>query len=236
MKVALLGYGKMGKEIESILMERGHSVDYILNSEGKQKGGELGEIDVAIEFSTPATVMDNINACFDVSIPIVTGTTGWDQNLDEITNKCMKGNNTLFYASNFSIGVNIFFAINKKLAEIMNTHPEYNINMEETHHVEKLDAPSGTAISLANDVLSNISRKFNWINTGYPDENEIKITSNREGEVPGTHIINYDSSIDHIEIKHTAKNRRGFALGAVLAAEWVKDKRGVFNMSNFLNI
>ena len=236
MKVALLGYGKMGKEIESILLERGHSVDFILNSEGKQKGDDLGGIDIAIEFSTPATVLDNINACFDVSIPIVTGTTGWDQNLDEIAKKCKEGNNTLFYASNFSVGVNIFFAINKKLAEIMNTHPEYNISMEETHHSEKLDAPSGTAITLANDVLSNISRKSNWINTGHPDESDIKISSNREGEVPGTHIINYESSIDHIEIKHAAKNRRGFALGAVLAAEWVKDKKGVFNMTNFLNI
>ena len=236
MKVALLGYGKMGKEIESVLHERGHSVGHILNSKGQQKGGHISEMDVAIEFSTPASVIDNINACFDVSIPIITGTTGWDKNLESITKKCTESNNTLFYASNFSVGVNIFFAINKKLAEIMNAHPEYNINMEETHHAEKLDAPSGTAISMANDVLSNISRKSNWINTGHPDENDIKIISNREGEVPGTHIVNYDSSIDHIEIKHTAKNRRGFALGAVLAAEWVKDKRGVFNMNNFLNI
>ena len=236
MKVALLGYGKMGKEIEAILLERGHSVEYILNSEGKKKGGELGEMDVAIEFSTPSTVLNNISTCFDDSLPIVTGTTGWDQHRDEITQTCMTTNNTLFYASNYSIGVNIFFAINKKLAEIMNSHPEYNIQMEETHHMEKLDAPSGTAITLAENIISNVSRKSSWVNTESDDEGDIPIISNREGEIPGTHIVSYESSIDQLEIKHAAKNRKGFALGAVLAAEWVKDKKGVYNMNNFLNI
>jgi 4-hydroxy-tetrahydrodipicolinate reductase len=236
MKVALLGYGKMGREIENILHERGHSIDFILNSKGKQKGDKIGEVDVAIEFSTPGTVIANITTCFDASVPIVTGTTGWDEHLNSVAKKCMDDNKTLFYASNFSIGVNIFFALNKKLAKIMDQHPEYNVSLDETHHEEKLDSPSGTAISLANEIISNISGKTKWVNEGDLNKEEVKINSYRIGQIPGTHAVNYESNIDAIDIKHTAKSRRGFAMGAVLASEWVQGKKGVFNMNDFLNI
>ncbi len=236
MKIALLGYGKMGKEIEKIAHERGHEVFLKIDSAADWETNlfEFTKADVAIEFSTPETVLDNIVKAFSANVPIVVGSTGWNHELHTIINLCKEKDQTLFYASNFSIGVNIFFEINKKLAKLMNKHPEYEVFIEEVHHTQKLDAPSGTAITLADDIIKNLHRKEKWNNEMNEENEAIGIKSVRESNVPGTHIITYESNIDTIEIKHSAKSRRGFAMGAMLAAEFICGKKGVYEMKDIL--
>ena len=235
MKIALLGYGKMGKEIESIALQRNHTI--VLKVDEKNASefsiNELKQADVAIEFSTPHTVIANINKCFEAQVPIVVGTTGWYDQFSKIENSCAQKNGTLFYASNFSLGVNLFMKVNSYLAELMNKYDTYNVEIEEIHHIHKLDKPSGTAITLANQIIEKLDRKTNWsIDSRKP--NVLYIEDKREGEVPGTHIIKYTSEVDDIEIMHKAYNRKGFALGAVVAAEFLKGKKGIFTMKDLL--
>jgi len=226
----------MGKEIERIALERNHEIVLKIDSpdDWEKYLFDYPKVDVAIEFSTPETVLDNIVKSFSANIPIVVGTTGWNNELDTIIKLCKEKDQTIFYSSNFSIGVNIFFEINKKLAKLMNKHPEYEVFIEEVHHTQKLDAPSGTAITLANDIIKNLHRKEKWNNEMTEDDQAIGIKSVRENNIPGTHIITYESNIDSIEIKHSAKSRRGFAFGAVLAAEFIYGKKGVFEMKDIL--
>ena len=242
MKIALLGYGKMGMEIERTALERGHEIMLKVNSKTKIQLQELEKADVAIDFSTPQAVVNNIIACFAVNLPVVVGTTGWDSNLNEISEQCRKRKQAMFHSSNFSIGATIFFELNKKLASLMDSEAGYEVSIEERHHHHKLDKPSGTAIRLADGIISNLKRKSSWT-TNHPEKTgqaeagntSVLISSVREGDVPGTHLISYDSEIDTVEIKHTAKNRRGFALGAVRAAEYIIGKKGVFTMTDILN-
>ena len=236
MKIGLLGYGKMGKVIEDIALNRGHSITFASNSSGVLIGKSIVDCDVAIEFSNPDSVANNIELCFYNNVPVVVGTTGWNNLIEKISQNCINTNQALFYSSNFSIGVNVFFAINKKLASLMNGNKEYSIKLEETHHTEKLDAPSGTAITLANDILANLGHIKSWKEKGSSNQNDLEIISHRIDDIPGTHVIKYESDIDSIQISHIAKNRKGFALGSVLAAEWIIGKKGVFTMSDLLNI
>ncbi|HLN75109.1 MAG: 4-hydroxy-tetrahydrodipicolinate reductase [Methylococcaceae bacterium] len=238
MKIALIGYGKMGKEIEKIALDRGHEIVLkidITNPEDLTLQN-LQKADVAIEFTIPTSAVANYRLCFEAGVPVVSGTTGWLDHLSEVHENCNKLNGTFFYASNYSLGVNIFFAINKKLASLMAGHPEYNIEMTEIHHVHKLDAPSGTAITLAEGILENIPSKTKWVNEHTDNKEELGIISERVGEVPGTHTIKYDSEVDYLEITHCSKSRKGLALGAVLAAEFSHDKKGILNMNDLLNI
>jgi len=237
MKIALLGYGKMGHEVEKIAIENGHSIDVIFDNENDwlEKAGLLKECDVAIEFSMPAIAIENIHKCFEAGIPIVVGTTGWYDRFQEISDLCLSGNNTLFYASNFSIGVNIFFEINRRLASLLEAYPTYSPAMIEIHHTQKLDAPSGTAITLANSIIAANSRYSKLTETN-PKPGEIPVQSIREGNVAGTHSITWSSDIDQITILHETKGRRGLAAGAVMAAEWVQNKHGVFTMKDILNL
>jgi len=236
MRIAILGYGKMGQEIEKIAIKRGHKIALIIDNleDWEEKGSSLKESDLAIDFSTHESVVDNIIRCFDAGIPVVTGTTGWHDDQEKVFRDCLEKGKCIFYAPNFSIGVNIFFELNRFLASQMSQMEEYEISIEETHHVHKQDAPSGTAIVLANDIIRNIERKEKWVNEISEHPEDIEIKSYRTENVPGTHIIRYDSEVDTIEIIHTAKNRKGFALGAILAAEWVIDKKGVFSMKDML--
>jgi 4-hydroxy-tetrahydrodipicolinate reductase len=236
MKIALLGYGKMGKEIEKIALERNHEILMKIDSfeDWNEHIYDFLKADVALEFSTPATVLDNILKSFAANVPIVVGTTGWYEQLSTIRDLCSEKQQCLFYASNYSVGVNIFFEINKKLAHLMNKHREYEVFIEEIHHAQKLDAPSGTAITLANDIMSNFSKKKTWKNEMTSEEDTLGIKSVRESNVPGTHIITYQSENDVIEIKHTAKNRFGFAMGAILAAEFIAGKKGIYEMKDLL--
>lgn len=232
MNIALLGYGKMGKTIERIALDRGHHI--MLKVDETTGSYDLDQIDVAIDFSTPDAAVANIVKCFDHNVPVVSGTTGWLEQYDEVVLKCREKNGSFLYASNFSLGVNIFFELNKTLSKLMNNLPEYDISMEEIHHTQKLDAPSGTAITLAEDVIEN-SKYEKW---SLEDEQSkhLHISSKRINNVPGTHTVTYTSTVDTIEINHTAHNRQGFALGAVIAAEWIKGKNGVFTMKDVLNI
>jgi len=228
----------MGKEIEKIALDRGHEVVLkidITNPEDLTIAN-LQKADVAIEFTTPASATANYKLCFNAGIPVVSGTTGWLEHLPEVQQLCKNLNGTFLYASNFSLGVNIFFALNKKLAELMANRSEYTIEMKEIHHTQKLDAPSGTAITLAEGIIENIPEKKCWVNhtTNHPDE--LGIISEREGQVPGTHLVNYDSEVDYIEITHCAKNRKGLAFGAVLAAEYSFGKKGILSMNDLLNL
>lgn len=239
LKIGLLGYGKMGKEIEQLALESGHQISVIIDNETdwQQKGDELTKADVVIDFSTPKTVIANIEKCFNSNVPIVVGTTGWYSDFERIKNECKIKNQSFFYASNFSLGINIFSAINTKLAEIMNRFPEYELQITETHHTQKLDEPSGTAISLAEGILNKIERKATWELVEENKKsalNSIPIKAFRIENVPGTHEINYESSVDEIKIIHRAKNRKGFAKGAILAAEWIYNKKGVYTMSDLL--
>lgn len=235
MNIALLGYGKMGKEIETIALQRGHA---IVLKVGKSNAStftmeDLKKADVAIEFSTPHTVTSNMKACFNAGVPVVVGTTGWYDSFKEMEEECLQMNGTLFHATNFSLGVNLFFKLNTYLAELMNKYDAYDVEMEEIHHVHKLDKPSGTAISLANQIIEKNDRKTKWsISDKGPETLFIKDV--REGEVPGTHIIKYTSAIDDIEIMHKAHNRKGFALGAVMAAEYINGKKGIFTMKDLI--
>ncbi len=238
MKIALIGYGKMGKEIEKIALERGHSVVLTIDihNHNEMTRENLQKADVAIEFTTPATAYNNYIDCFNAGIPVVSGSTGWTDKFEEIASLCKKTGNTFFYSSNYSLGVNIFFELNKKLAAIMNNFPQYDVCVEEAHHNQKLDAPSGTAITIAKDILSEIDRKKDWRLNEFKSTDELQVVSKRLGTVPGTHIVEYDSTDDTIEIKHTAKSRRGLAFGAVVAAEFVIGKKGVFGMKDLLNL
>ena len=232
MNIALLGYGKMGKAIESIALQRGHKIALKISSH--QDSFDFTDVDVAIDFSLPDSAVHNISLSLKANIPVISGTTGWLDRYEDMVNLCQETNGTFLYASNFSLGVNIFFEVNKTLAKLIGKFPDYTASMEEIHHTQKLDAPSGTAITLAEAIIDE-SQYSNWT-LDDPSENEIKITAKRIEKVPGTHEINYDSEIDSIQIKHTAHNRQGFALGAVIAAEYVKDRKGVFTMKDVLNI
>ncbi|NUM51317.1 MAG: 4-hydroxy-tetrahydrodipicolinate reductase [Flavobacteriales bacterium] len=237
MKIALLGYGKMGKEIESIAQQRLHTVPLKINSSNKNEItiANLQKADVAIEFSQPENAIGNILKCFEAGIPVVVGTTGWYEHFQMIESECKKNNATLLYATNFSIGVNLFFALNRYLAHLMKNYTEYRTSIEETHHSQKLDSPSGTAITLAEGIMKVNSHLKKWVNETTDNTTEIPITSHRIGNVPGTHHITYHSAVDSIEIKHTAHNRSGFALGAVLAAEWLQHKKGIFTINDIIN-
>jgi len=237
MNIALLGYGKMGQIIEALAISMGDTIKLVLNNEADwdANGNKLAECDVAIDFSVPEVAVENILRCFKINIPVVCGTTGWHNSIPEIKLECAKHNGTLFYASNFSIGVNIFMEINRKLASIMQKHPDYQLEIEEIHHLQKLDSPSGTAISLANDIITQNSNYTSWSKENSSID-VIKINSLREGSVPGTHTITWKNEIDKIEIKHEAYNRKGFATGALLAAKWICDKKGVFTMKDLMSL
>ncbi len=237
MKIALIGYGKMGKEIEQIALSRGHSVVLKIDIQNQDEltAPNLGKADVAIEFTGPETAVDNYFKCFEAGVPVVSGSTGWLEQKPEVEKACSVNQGCFFYSSNFSLGMNIFFAMNKFLAKIMNDFPQYDISMTEVHHTQKLDAPSGTAISLAEDILSVNDLKTNWTITSPQSDNQLYIKPVREGVVPGIHTIKYDSEVDFIEITHSAYNRKGLAYGAVLAAEYCVGRKGIFSMTDLLN-
>lgn len=237
MKIALIGYGKMGQEIEKIALSRGHQVVCIIKKHEEEKfsSPEFVSADVAIEFTSPASALGNFKHCFERNIPVVSGTTGWLEHLDEVKHLCSQENKTLFYTSNFSIGMNIFFAMNTFLARIMNQYPQYDVSMQEIHHIHKLDAPSGTALSLAQDIIAQVDRKVDWSMQSPSPEKSLYIDAIRTGEVPGTHSITYASEVDSITIQHEAHNRKGFALGAVLAAEFSVGKQGLLTMKDLLH-
>lgn len=231
MKIALVGYGKMGKAIEEIAKSQGHSI--VAKLEEKPTKDNIKDAEVAIEFSTPASAYENVKACIELGIPVVCGTTAWLNKLPEIEELCKKENGAFIYASNYSLGVNLFFEINKRAAEIMQKYPEYSIHMEEIHHTEKKDAPSGTAITLAEEIIPIYH--FDGWNLSYKTENnKLGIEAKRIPDVPGTHIISYESDVDTIEIKHVAHSRKGFASGALLAAQWLIGKKGIFTMKDVL--
>lgn len=232
MKIALLGYGKMGKEIEKIALSRGHEIVLKKTSQNSFQG--LENADVAIDFSLPTTAIENISTCFKNNIPVVSGTTGWLEHYNQMVDLCQSKNGAFLYASNFSVGVNVFFELNDYLAKLMAKLDNYNVSMEEIHHTQKLDAPSGTAISLANGIIEN-SRYENWTLEN-PTGNEIQIEAKRIENVPGTHRVFYRSEVDEIEIKHEAFSRQGFALGAVIAAEWLSNKKGIYSMKDVLSL
>jgi 4-hydroxy-tetrahydrodipicolinate reductase len=238
MNLALIGYGKMGKEIEKIAVSRGHQIKLIIdiNNPHDLTVENLRKCNVAIEFTIPDSAVKNYNICFEAGIPVVSGTTGWLDKKDEVYNKCNETNGTFFYGSNFSLGVNLFFELNRKLAELMANRTEYNVEITEVHHSQKLDAPSGTAISLAEDILEKLPGKTSWVNDKTPAENELNIKSERRGEVPGIHTIKYESEVDCIEIIHNSKSRKGLAFGAVLAAEYCIGHKGILKMKDLLNI
>lgn len=237
MKIALIGYGKMGKTIEQIARQRGHQIVSIIdiNNTADFDSEAFRSADVAIEFTTPATALGNYMRCFEANVPVVSGTTGWLAHLDEVKAKCEQEGKTFFYASNFSVGVNIFFALNRYLAKIMNGFPAYDVRMTEVHHIHKLDAPSGTAITLAEGIIDNVKRKERWTLETAEQPTDLPIHAIREGEVPGIHEIIYESDADTISIKHDAKSRAGFALGAVIAAEFTAGKKGFLGMSDLFH-
>ena len=238
MNIALLGYGKMGKAIEEIALQKNHKIVLKVNDENLEEltKENLQRADVAIEFTNPQSAAENILLCFDAGVPVVCGTTGWLGQLDEILQKCKEVNGTFLYASNFSVGVNIFFELNKKLASLMAPHTDYEVNIIEIHHTQKKDAPSGTAITVAEQILENIPRKKNWVNQVSHNVDELEILSERIDPAPGTHKVKYSSAIDDIEIIHTAHSRKGFALGAVLGAEFICNKKGIFSMKEVLGL
>ncbi|MDB5222891.1 MAG: 4-hydroxy-tetrahydrodipicolinate reductase [Chitinophagaceae bacterium] len=237
MKIALIGYGKMGRTIEEIALKKGHTISLTidLHNLADLTKDNLQKADVAIEFTTPETAMNNILQCFDAGIPVVSGTTGWLNNLDKVKEICIEENGTFLYASNFSIGVNIFFELNKKLAELMSKQ-DYTVTIEEIHHTQKKDAPSGTAITIAEQLLKELPNKKQWVNYKSEKDEELSIISHRIDPAAGTHTVKYSSDVDDIEIIHTAHNRKGFAAGAVLAAEFIQDKKGIFSMKDVLGI
>ena len=238
MRIAIIGYGKMGKTIEQLALKKGHEIvlKVDVSNASTWTNMELKQADVAIEFTRPESAIENIKRCFESEVPVVSGTTGWVERMDEVRDKCNDLNGGFFYASNFSIGVNIFFEVNKILAKMMNPYENYDISMEEIHHTQKLDAPSGTAITLAEGIIEEIKRKTQWVKEDAEKKDDLSIFSKRIEKVPGTHQINYDSPIDSIEIKHTAHSRLGFAQGALLAAEWMVGKQGIYGMKNLLNL
>ncbi len=232
MKIALFGYGKMGQMIEKIALQRGHTI--VAKIDIDTVDIDYTNMDVAIDFSMPSAAFNNISNCIKSNVPIISGTTGWLDHYDEAVALCEAQKGAFIYASNFSLGVNVFFELNQYLAKMMANLKEYSVSMEEIHHTQKLDAPSGTAITLAEGVISNTN--YTGWKLDEDQENHINITSKREGTVPGTHTVSYESSVDSIDIKHTAHNREGFALGAVIAAEWIQNKEGVFSMKDVLGL
>jgi len=236
MNIALIGYGKMGHEIEQIALERGHQITLIIdeNNAHELNNKNLSKCDVAINFSTPDSAMNVINRCFDANTPLVCGTTGWLQHLSEVKKRIIEENQAFFYASNYSLGVNLFYKLNKQLAEMMSKFNEYNVSMTEVHHIHKLDAPSGTAITLAEGIIENYKNISKWVLAPEKANDAVSITAIREGEVPGIHTIRYQSEPDFIEITHSAFSRKGFALGAVIAAEYLPGKQGYLGMEDLL--
>ncbi|MFA6060751.1 MAG: 4-hydroxy-tetrahydrodipicolinate reductase [Taibaiella sp.] len=236
MKIALIGYGKMGKAIEQIALKRGHEVILRIGRGNQHEFTKenLVMADVAIEFTTPESALGNVIKCMDAGVPVICGSTGWNEHVYLAKEKCVTTNTAFLQASNFSVGVNIFFEINKRLASIMNDWPEYEVRVEETHHIEKKDAPSGTAITIAEQILENLKRKERWELDKPSRDDTVSIIAHREENVPGTHTVTYSSAIDEIEIIHTAHSREGFALGAVLAAEFIQHRKGIFSMSDVL--
>ncbi len=237
MNIALFGYGKMGKEIEQIALQRNHRIVLKIDKENSSilTKEQLKQADVAIEFSTPDTVISNIYKCFEAQLPIIVGATGWYTKFEEIKSYCLKENHSLFYATNFSLGVNLFFKMNEEIARMMNKFSDYEVAMQEIHHIHKLDKPSGTAITTAEKILANHSKKNNW-SIDKKGNTDLFIDVVREDEVPGTHTVFYKSDIDEISLTHKAYNRKGFALGAVLAAEFLYNKKGIYTMSDLLNL
>jgi 4-hydroxy-tetrahydrodipicolinate reductase len=236
MRIALIGYGKMGKVIESIALSKHHQIVLKIDIGNPQDftKANLQKADVAIEFTRPDAAVENIKKCLEFGVPVVIGTTGWLQELDNIQKICQKKDGAMLWASNFSIGVNIFFEMNRYLAQMMNHAPQYEVTTEEIHHTHKLDAPSGTSITIAQDLIAILDKKQSWVNHSSKNPNELEIISKRIDPAPGTHTINYHSNVDSIEIKHTAHSREGFAAGAVAAAEWLVGKKGCFQMRDML--
>ncbi|MDT0607005.1 4-hydroxy-tetrahydrodipicolinate reductase [Croceitalea rosinachiae] len=232
MNIALFGYGKMGQMLEKIGITRGHQI--VAKIDVDNANIDYSNIDVAIDFSTPDAAFENITNCFEHNVPVISGTTGWLSKMNEAKSICNRNKSAFIYASNFSLGVNIFFELNKSLAKMIANLEQYKVSLEETHHTQKLDAPSGTAITLAEGIIENAV--YSGWKMDEVEENEIPITSKRIGKVPGTHTITYESLVDAIEIKHTAHNREGFALGALVAAEWIQGKTGIFSMKDVLNL
>ncbi|MES1223897.1 MAG: 4-hydroxy-tetrahydrodipicolinate reductase [Bacteroidota bacterium] len=238
MNLALIGYGKMGKAIEEIALQRGHQVVLTIDQPNLSDltKENISKADVAIEFTGPHTAYENIKSCLEFGVPLVCGSTGWLDKMGEVKKICTANNGTFIYSSNYSVGVNIFFEVNKKLAALMTLHKDYEVILEETHHTQKRDAPSGTAITLAEQILEQVKRKKQWVNELSEHPDDLEIISQRIDPAAGTHSVKYSSAIDDIEIIHTAHNRKGFALGAVLAAEFIKDKKGFFTMKDVLNL
>ncbi|SFQ45807.1 4-hydroxy-tetrahydrodipicolinate reductase [Parafilimonas terrae] len=238
MKIALIGYGKMGKAIEAIAKENGDEIVLKISSSNQNEftADNLKQADAAIEFTNPHSAVENIKKCLDANIPVVCGTTGWLKDLPEIKNYIEQKNGTFLFASNFSVGVNLFFALNEYLASLMSSHQEYEVSVEEVHHTQKKDAPSGTAITLAEQLIEKIKTKKSWVNDKTNNESELEIISKRIDDVPGIHTIKYNSPIDYIEIKHSAYNRKGFAGGALLAAKFIAGKKGIFTMKDVLGL
>jgi len=237
MKIALIGYGKMGKAIEKLALAKGHQITAIVDSKNSIENTNFDDVDVAIEFTRPELAVKHMNFCLEIGLPIVVGTTAWQNELKIIAENVSKYKGALVHASNFSIGVNLFFEMNKKLAKIMEAHPAYKLEMTEIHHTQKLDKPSGTAVTLAEEIIEQNTNYKHWRlaeNNELENENEFFIHALREENVPGTHIINYSSPIDSIQMQHIAHTRDGFALGAILAAEWIKNKKGIFTMKDVL--
>ena len=236
MKCAIIGHGKMGREIEHILKERGHSVEFIIDEANAAEltAENIAKVDVAFEFTTPETAADNVSKVLAAGGRVVCGTTGWLARLKEMETMAEERGGALFYASNFSIGVNMMFRLNRRLAELMNPHAQYDVRIEETHHMWKKDAPSGTAITLAEGIIAELDRKTSWVNVKPSSDEELEIESFREGMVPGIHTVTYRSEDDFIELKHSILNRRALAMGAVLAGEYLSDKQGVHTMDNLL--
>lgn len=238
MKIALIGYGKMGKTIEALGLKQGHSFPLLidLNNAGDLNPENIKGIDVAIEFSAPSSAADNVKSCLKLGLPVVCGTTGWNDRMEEVKEFCLETKGAFFYASNFSIGVNILFAMNRRLAKIMDKFPQYQVSMEEVHHIHKLDAPSGTGISLAEGIIAERKASTGWTLENNQDPSQIFINAIREGEVNGIHTVSYTSPLDTISLSHDAKSREAFAAGVLLAASFIKDQKGIFDMSDMLDI
>lgn len=238
MKIALIGYGKMGKAIEQAALKRGHEIVLKISRSNADDftPGKIKAADVAIEFTSPASALANVSQCMDAGVPVICGSTGWNTELPLAEAKCAATGTAFLQASNFSIGVNIFFAVNKRLAELMKNHTEYEVTVEEIHHTEKKDAPSGTGITIAEQIIAGLDRKQQWVAERATTPADLAIISKRIDNVPGTHVVKYSSAIDDIELTHTAHNREGFALGAVLAAEFIQQRKGVFSMQDVLGI
>ncbi len=236
LNIALIGYGKMGKAIEEIAIQKGHKIPIKIDHDNLHDFNKENMLraDVAIEFTGPHTAFDNISQCLEWGLPVVSGSTGWAEKLDELKSKCLEKNSAFIYSSNFSIGVNIFFEVNKKLASLMSAHQDYEVIVDEVHHTQKIDSPSGTAITIAEQILEKIDRKKKWVNDLSDHPEDLEIISHRVDPAPGTHTVRYSSAIDNIEIIHTAHNRKGFASGAVLAAEFLAGKTGFYNMKDVL--